>query len=117
MELEVDPRVLLALKVTAIILGAVLALWIVVSAVNFIGSLFAPIIPQPEKPVTPATQLEYLNWSICGWQKDAVQMYIQNPDSNHPSVLALKRNIELFNKVAEETGKAKFSLDDCGKQP
>ena len=111
MELEVDPNVLLFGKLVGGML--VIALFLAV-AFSILGFITDTLLPKPEKPLSPQTQLQYVNWSICE-RKDAIQMYLQTPGSANPNVLKLKAELALYNKIANETGKASFSLDDCAK--
>jgi hypothetical protein len=42
--------------------------------------------------------------SICS-QKDAMQMYLQSPNSTHPYVVKLRKDIEIYDKLAAELRK------------
>lgn len=114
MEFEIDPRVLTAAKIIAVMVAIAIGVTIAVSIWNFIGGIFAPVLPKPPPSYDVPTTLDYMNWSICQ-RTDAIQMYIQTPGSTNPQVQRLRADIELYNRMAPQLGKANFSLASCGK--
>ena len=103
LEIEIDRRALIGIAIMGVSLGLIILLWIASHALNFIGQ-FAP---KPGLSPDTETQLEYLEWSICE-QKDALQMYRQNPGSNHPLVIKMKDDMALYDRMAAELGKEPF---------
>ena len=62
------------------------------------------LVPAPPK-YNYTAQMEFMNWTICQ-QTDAMQMYLQNPASSRPSVIALRQDIQLYNGMANELRKS-----------
>lgn len=113
MEIELDKRIMIAGALIIIII----VLLLLYSLYSFIAGLFV------QKPVEQKydykTQLEFLRWSICE-RTDAIQMYLQEPDSNHPNVQKLRYDINLYDRMASELRKddmaiKNFSVSDCEK--
>jgi hypothetical protein len=66
-----------------------------------------------KEPISLADKLEFARFLICS-DTDALQMWIQDPNSTRPIVLRLKKNIALYNKIVEEMPEEKpFSPALC----
>lgn len=104
MEITLDARVVKAAKIVGVLICIVLAYW----AITIIVKVLTPEPPKYDFK----SQLEFMRWTICQ-RTDAVQMYLQNTDSNHPQVLKLKSDINIYDRMATEMGNKNFSASDC----
>jgi hypothetical protein len=101
MEISLDRRVFYAL---AVILGIAALGIIYLIATAIMGAATTAKIADLVK------QNVSLN-SICS-QKNAMQMYLQNPNSTHPYVVKLRKDIGIYNELAAESRKNGSSISD-----
>lgn len=109
MEIAVDKNILMVAGVAGIILAALFLGWLYSTISPWFANKPAPL-PHYELE----SQIAFYQWSICQ-RTDAMRMYIQNPVSDHPQVLKLKYDIELYNKMSLQMGESNFSLVNCPK--
>jgi hypothetical protein len=107
MEITLDARVVQAAKIIGVLICVVLVYW----TITMIVPVFTPKPAELPKYDFQA-QMDFMSWTICQ-RTDAIQMYLQNQDSNHPQVLKLKSDINIYNKMAAELGTKNFSASDC----
>ena len=107
MELELDASTFWAIIVVATVVAIAGMIWLV--------SMFGyQMTPKPQE-YNFTTQMNLMSRLICS-QDEALKIYQQSPNSNHPQVLALKKDIDLYNGMASElrkTGKDVSNFTKC----
>jgi hypothetical protein len=100
-EISIDRRVFytLAMGVGIVGLGAI---YLIVTAIT--GAM-------DTAKIADLTKQNVSLKSICS-QENAMQMYLQNPNSTHPYVIKLRKDIGFYNELATEMRKNGSSVSD-----